>query len=240
MKMETNEQNQEQQATSNEPEQSDEISQTVKEFVTRTANAANSSHASRIQKNIDKKLQENNEKLLSLIKEMMPPRSEQSADTHTQEPAQVPNETLKVKAEVAQLKKSLEEERARVAQKEEEVKRNEERARLMDALRSANVSDERLRGAMALLYTEDKRIGRDASGKIVFKIQKDGYEDEVPLADGIAAWAESAEGKHYVTPKAVAGSGMTGGNAPRRGERVSAHELKRAAVQAVMSKVFGG
>jgi len=82
----------------------------------------------------------------------------------------------------------------------------EERSALHEALAAAGVPKERLRGATALLYTEDKRVKRTDDGKIHFVVADD---DEKPIAEGVAAWLKTPEGLQYAPPRNAGGSGAT-------------------------------
>jgi hypothetical protein len=80
----------------------------------------------------------------------------------------------------------------------------------------------RVRAAVALLHTEDQRIGRSSSGEIIFKVRKGSgaaaYEDELPLEDGVKEWLGTDDGKLYVAPKGVRGTGAApGGNVGGKG-----------------------
>ena len=87
----------------------------------------------------------------------------------------------------------------------------EEKSRLADELRLAGVPDSRVRAAVALVYTEDKRVGRNANGDVVYFVPKDGYTDEVSLSDGVKEWMKSDEGKVFLPPRDASGSGSKGG-----------------------------
>lgn len=88
----------------------------------------------------------------------------------------------------------------------------EEKKLLRDSLKAAGVSDERLDGAMALLYHEQGKLMRDPDGRVRYKLAREGYVDEVDVSSGIAEWIKSPEGKGYLPPVQVQGGGSRGGN----------------------------
>lgn len=85
-----------------------------------------------------------------------------------------------------------------------------ERSRLADAMRKAGVPEDRLRGALALVYTEDKRVKTAEDGSIVFLKKGDLGIEEVELERGVEEWAKSDDGKAYLPPVAATGSGNVG------------------------------
>lgn len=114
-------------------------------------------------------------------------------------------------------------------------RRQEERTRLAAALAEAGVPQERVRSAVALLYTEDKRIGRDDDDNIVFKMQRDGYTDNLEVGGGIEEWLKSSEGKHYAPVRDVRGSGAIGGRPGLPGnKKPSKQELKRELMRNIL------
>lgn len=128
-------------------------------------------------------------------------------------------------------------------EKEETEKRQretEERTALKDAL-TGKVRATLLPAAVALLYGERKAIGRNKEGGLIFKTKdRDGYDVDVPIEDGIKGWLETAEGKEYLPPVDASGSGD--GKSPR-GDRRGAHGLestdKNVRGAAATSVLFG-
>jgi len=117
---------------------------------------------------------------------------------------------------VKQLQEQLAQQQESAKSEKQNALRSEERSRLEHELRSNGIPDERLRGAVALLYTEDSRVSRDSDGNILFTVQRDGYTDDLPLSKGVSEWVNGPEGKIYLPPKDVGGSG-TKTNRPQRG-----------------------
>lgn len=116
------------------------------------------------------------------------------------------------------------------------AREQQERAALREQLREAGVPDGLLRGAVAALYVEDRRVARDDDGNIVFKAQRAGFVDELDLSKGIAEWLDGEEGKHYRPARAVAGSGASGprGQPRRENGKPTRSELKQKLVRAVL------
>lgn len=125
--------------------------------------------------------------------------------------------------------------------REEERKarmRDEERVALADALRSGGLDDKRLRGAAALLYSEERRVVRDPeTGSIKFRQEKDGYEELVDLGKGIAEWLKTEDGKAYLPPRQTAGSGASAvGGRPRNGGVSKVEQAKELLMELVASE----
>lgn len=194
------------------------VSDELKAAVSKIANAAQSSHATRMNKHFDKRFSEIQETItqsvsaqLEALKEALsgtgkPPDAKPAELEQMQAKYAKQIETLQAKVEAAD--RAREEEKSRAS-------RNEERSALTDALRAGGVDGPLLKSAIALLFTEEKRIGRGDDGSIVFKTTKDGFDEEMSIKDGVAEWLTSEEGKHYAPARPVAGSGNTGGALPR-------------------------
>jgi len=92
-----------------------------------------------------------------------------------------------------------------------------------------------------VLHTEDHRVKRDKDGNIVFEFQRDGYKDHKSLAEGVAEWLGTDEGKHYAPARVGGGSGATGGQANAQGRStagMSKAEQKRAAKRDLMRAII--
>lgn len=102
------------------------------------------------------------------------------------------------------------------------TRESEERGALKDAL-NGKVRPSLLPAAVALLYGERKVVGRDKDGGVVFKMKdRDNFDVEAAIDDGVKAWLETAEGKEYLPPVEAGGSGDS--KSPR-GERGNANGL---------------
>lgn len=122
--------------------------------------------------------------------------------------AKLEKQLAKTQAERDAEKKAREEQTLKAA-------RDEERSKLSEVLADAGVDPKRSRAAIALLHSEDKRVRRNDEGKIVF-VQDDG--DEVDLKVGVKKFLETDEGKVFLPPRPVAGSGNRGGMPPTGGK----------------------
>lgn len=138
--------------------------------------------------------------------------------------------------DMLEAKKAAEAERAK-------YQRAQEDDALKSALRSAGISSEvRVDAAMAYLRSKNA-VRRDDSGNVTFAIAKDGFEDLVPISDGIAGWAKSDAGKEFVPAAGVAGSGgkspSTPG-APTTGNGTPSRAEAGAAILRSLSQAMGG
>jgi hypothetical protein len=198
------------------------------------ANAANSAHHARISKVMDQRFDELKTEMSGSFQEMLkdfkpsdPPSggTNGSKEGNGESTEIVEKLRAEYEARMSEMEKKWEAERKRGEEERLKALRAEERGELESALRSAGVADERLRGAVALLYTEDKRVGRDKDGKIVFRVPKEGYTDELSLSDGITEWIKTNEGKHYMPARPVGGSGAMGGRGAKGQIKESRAEL---------------
>lgn len=147
-----------------------------------------------------------------------------------------------VKDAEARFKQKLEQIEAERAQERQRVQQAEERTELQKALAAAGVTEPaRVKAAMAVLYTEEKRITRGSDGKILFKhVDKFGEPNEFDLEEGVKAWANSDEGKFYVPPKPVAGSGASPQTKGARPGSRPAKQTQDEAMAALFSAFRGG
>lgn len=88
----------------------------------------------------------------------------------------------------------------------------EEKAALGRALKAGGLPDERVAGAVALLYHEQAKLKRDADGRVRYQLAREGYTDDVDVETGVAEWLKSSEGKSYLPPVNVQGGGARGGS----------------------------
>ena len=171
----------------------------------------------------DKRLMGQIEKLLETRLSSLTQRAAAPADDpDDDEPHAAPAQGQQAAPEdrrFAKLERQLAKERAAreaaekaTAERDAKASRDDERARLSGLLQEAGISGAKLKAAVAVLHTEDRRVKRDADGSIVF-VADDG--DEVPLAAGIKTWLNSEEGKTYLPPRGSSGSGATPGKAAR-------------------------
>ncbi len=135
--------------------------------------------------------------------------------------------------EVQKARKVADEEKKLREEQQAKTRVQEERAALENALRLQGVKPELLKSAVALLYTEDKRVQRDENGQIVFHVTRDGFADDLELEQGIGEWLRTPEGKNFAALKPVAGSGATPGK-PMPGKK----KETRAELTTALAKYF--
>jgi hypothetical protein len=212
----------------------------------RIQNAANSAHHTRMQKVIDQKMSEMQASITASFTEALSAhQSKVSGGNGTSPKPKDETEAMaqmraESEARMAEMEKKFENERKARMDEAHKAQVAEERSKLGAALRSAGVADERLRGAVALLYTEDKRIMRNAEGQVVFKMQRDGYVDELTVDAGIAEWLTTPEGKHFAPARDVHGSGAQGGKSGQQGnQKRTKREMKRDLVKAILTAERG-
>ena len=101
--------------------------------------------------------------------------------------------------------------------RQEETKRKESTARntLKDALAAEGVPGDRIKQAVGYLFDAEKRVEYSESGNLEFLIPETGYTDRLTVSDGVKKFLSSDEGKMYLPAREVAGSGNTGGSAPK-------------------------
>lgn len=123
--------------------------------------------------------------------------------TEEVKPGRVPN------AEIAAMKKQLDEMRA---EKESEINKRRDtelRTSLRDHLTKAGVAPHLIKAAVATLLVEDKAVGYTSDeyaadkNKVVFKTQN----GEEELTSGLAKWIRSEEGSSFLAPRGAQGSG---------------------------------
>lgn len=186
----------------------------------RIQNAATVTHNTRMQKIMDAKMEDMSKTFLSTLDQL------KETIAGIGEPLDGGDEKKKIsdedairakyEARIAQVEKRADAAESRRAEEEQKAKVAQERQRLNAALSEAGVDKGRVRAAVALLYTEDNRVGRDADNEITFKMQRDGYVDDLTLEDGIGEWLKSDEGKHFAPPMGARGSGAEGGRPGRQ------------------------
>ncbi len=222
------------------------FSESQKQEMIRMQNAANSAHHTRNQKVMDQKLAELQENMTASFTEMLSKfkpsdvGGQGGGGTNGHNGAGGDDDaTAKVRAEydarMSEMEKKFAAEKTARQEERDRNQRNEERGKLGSALRTAGVEEAKVRGAVALLYTEDQRVGRNKEGGIVFKVQRDGYMDELEMDAGVEEWMKSTEGKHFAPARDVRGSGASGGRAPAGGKgKQTRLEIKHELVRAVL------
>lgn len=83
---------------------------------------------------------------------------------------------------------------------------------LTRSLTELGVDKNRLRGALAVHRGSASVVDDEESGqpRVIFKVKRDGLEDELAPAEALKEWADTDEGKSYLAP-----TGSTGGAGTR-------------------------
>lgn len=133
--------------------------------------------------------------------------------------------TAAIEAERAETRKRLQLIEDERAAEKRHAALEAERSALTEKLVALGVPADRVRAAVALLHTEEKRIGRDGDGRMIFKLRKGSgaaaYDDEVSIEDGIKQWLDTSDGKIFLPAKGTRGTGSApaaaSGNKPNAG-----------------------
>lgn len=143
--------------------------------------------------------------------------------------------------ETAELRRKMETMEAERQAEKAAARTSEERTALQSALTAAGITDTRAqRAAIALLYTEEKRVARDADGNIVFRgADKYGEDEEKSIAEGIKDWAASDDAKPFMPAKEVRGTG-TKPNTGARAGNPKPGQSKDEKIEAAQVAVFEG
>lgn len=198
-------------------------------MTTEEMNAAMSNHTKRLREQFRRDLQES---LAGIVQQGAKP---------AEEGVKVPEGASELEKQLVEMKNRFEssermrkEEEQRRLQQEHERMESEEVLALEKSLRSGGIQDEDyLESARALLYREQKKIVRDESGRIKFKVSRDGYDDLLELDAGVKEWLGGERGRKFLPP-----TGATGSSAkPAAASRGKVDP--RAEAEAVLRKAFG-
>ena len=166
-----------------------------------------------------------------------PPDDDKGKDKGTDDAAT--KELKKAEARIADLETKNRDAEAHAQSTEKKRLASEEQRALTEALREAGCDDKRLRGAVAVLYAVDERVGRDEEGNIVMKMQRAGYVEDVKLDVGIGEWLATEEGKSYLPARGVGGSGAQGSHAKQRTGKPGTKEQKVADARRLLAGAHG-
>jgi len=129
----------------------------------------------------------------------------------------------KAMTQVKNLEKKMQEERAAAEAAKKLAEEKEERLALTQALTEVGV-----RGSKAALnhLKAEGRIGRNADGELIFKMPRDGYEEEMSLEEGLTEWLSTDEGKLFAPPRGSEGSNasQTRASARKPGQKMDKSE----------------
>jgi hypothetical protein len=127
-----------------------------------------------------------------------------------------------VSPEMQAMQRELAELKAQAAKRDADLKAAAQRERegkrdtaLAEQLAKAGVDKNRVRGATAVL--RDSMVWEDGAdngkGGWVYRVQRDGYHEDLDVAKGVAEWAGTDEGKSYIAPQQGRGGGPNFGGA---------------------------
>jgi len=121
---------------------------------------------------------------------------------------------VKLQKQLDQMKKERDDEKAARETEKKTREATEERTLLTEALTKGGAAPKRVKGAVALLYGEEKKLARNEKGQVYWKGEDD---EELSLEDGVKAWLESEEGQEYMPARQVGGGGGGTGGTPKLG-----------------------
>jgi hypothetical protein len=140
--------------------------------------------------------------------------------------------------------KAIEDERVKEREAAVITKRDGELTSLLTT--TAKVDPLRVKGALAVVAGNLKKL---EDGSHVWIAQREGYTEDIPIAQGIAEWAKTDEGKAYAAAQQRTGGAGTrvvtgqapGGTrgAPQRDPKAEKVERKEAAVNKLFEQVGG-
>lgn len=233
----------------NDESENDGIDENTSRFMHEIANKAQSSHAARLKKQLDAEFSKRLDMFSEQLMEKLAPVLGAVGANNTSA-AKVDNSdnTSDGDIEAEKLKRyyerkykdmqaKLDAEISLREQERAEKLKYEERTALTTALQEQGVTGPQLKGAIALLYNSEGRVKRGSDGSLLFATTRDGYEEEMPLAEGVKEWVSSGEGKYYLPPRPASGTG-----APQM-RPLTQLDPKTATLDeknAAMAQLFGG
>lgn len=155
---------------------------------------------------------------------------------------------------VAELRQQLEQVSAKLKQQtdaasaaDRRVREQERDAGITAALGSLGVDKNRMRGAAAVVresLVEIKDPAAPGGVRYAMKAKRNGFEEEVEIAEGVAEWGRTEEGRSYLAPtqaarggagtRAAAGAGAGQGAGNGRGTPQDPKEAKAQRQQAAL------
>jgi len=154
----------------------------------------------------------------------------------------------KLERRTAALERELKEAREKNAKEEALRKSATIESTLTEHLTKVGVNPLQMRGALAV---HKSSAFVDDAGKVRFKVQRDGYEEDLEPATALGEWAATDEGKSYLAPSGS--SGGAGARAPRgngpqgrapkntpEGKAIAVQEARGSLLSAVGELVAGG
>lgn len=115
----------------------------------------------------------------------------------------------KLQASVAKLEKQYAEEKAA----REKAEKAQAESRLINAAREAlgEHGVKNMKAALAILHNTEQRLKFTEAGEPGIHFKRDGYEEILPMAEGLAEWLKTEDGLGVLPPKNAQGTGT--GNA---------------------------
>jgi hypothetical protein len=173
---------------------------------------------------------------------------EETEPTEPTTPAAQPDKSskdvLRLKDEVAKMKKERAREREEIEKERNTRLVSEANAQVQAALSESGAAGPHNKAAWALLHAEGK-IKRNDAGEVCIELPRTYLGktelELVPVKEAIPEWLNSDAGKLFMPPRGGGdGSGTTiKGGAPRAGGKLTKEEAKREAAQAVAAWAFG-
>lgn len=170
------------------------------------------------------------------------PAAKPPKNSDAQQPARKPGKS-KAERELAKLKADMEAMKAQAEAEKAKAQRAELKRATTDLLNAAGVRKEVVPLLVTYLLSDDggRRVRLNDDGQAVFVLGDGDDADEVPLREGIVAWAKTDEGKAYIAPKPAGGSaaGQVPGVQPRTvGQGARANGDNGQQVQAANRDLF--
>ena len=180
----------------------------VAQMVAQIVNQAFSARSKTLKKELSDDMGKNFEGLQKRLDEM----SLTKADSRRRKPGEEGDEPDKstpefrgMQRQLQDMKSSLEERDRKLAEANQRQRTTELRQRVSEELGRNGVTDPRsVKGAMAILVSDEQRIRYDDDGSLVFVENQDSVLD---LSTGIKAWMKSDDAKLYLPPSGAMGSG---------------------------------
>ena len=111
----------------------------------------------------------------------------------------------------------------------------ERRTALSNTLAAKGVTGPHLKAALAYIYDSQGLVTHDDKGQVGIKFQRAGYDDIVPIDQGIDELFKGEDYAIFLPPRPAAGSGTIPGNAGRKGpQKMTKEEAMRMLIPAVI------
>jgi hypothetical protein len=151
-----------------------------------------------------------------------------------EKPAKATDQTA---AELKALRAQLDTERGEREREKAARMQQEERTALSQALTAHGISGPYLKMAMATLYDAERRVTRDEGGNIGFKMQRNGFDEVLPLEKALEEWLTTEDGKTCQPTRNVSGAGVVPG---KPGNSSSSGQMTKAQAAALLPGLLRG